>query len=141
MKPRPKPQENETDELFRSKLKNVINIPHELGKRPVVTVWTKSARVMMINFVDSLFVSTKRNRGHSKSDTFRPSTTPKEPTSNDLGATRDRGTNPVARSLGVESLKAVRRKREPVILLAKAISTRSAGKRNEYAASTRESHS
>src|ERR1700722_4381078 len=30
MKPRPKPQNNNTEELFRSKLKNIINLRHEL---------------------------------------------------------------------------------------------------------------
>src|ERR1700719_3424951 len=41
MKPRPKPQDNGTEELFRSKLKNIINLRHELVRLGELIDWAR----------------------------------------------------------------------------------------------------
>ena len=73
---------------------------------------------MMMAFVDSLIVSTKRDRGHIGSNTPSQSAANKASASNDPGATGDRGRDDAAGSLGVESGETTRREREPGVLLA-----------------------
>ena len=41
MKPRPKPQESGSEELFRSKLKNIINLRHELVRLGELIDWAR----------------------------------------------------------------------------------------------------
>jgi transposase, IS5 family len=41
MKPRPKPQDSGTEELFRSKLKNIINLGHELVRLGELIDWAR----------------------------------------------------------------------------------------------------
>jgi len=41
MKPRVKPQESGSDELFRSKLKNIINLRHELVRLSELIDWAR----------------------------------------------------------------------------------------------------
>lgn len=41
MKPRPKPQDSGTEELFRSKLKNIINLRHELVRLGELIDWAR----------------------------------------------------------------------------------------------------
>jgi transposase len=57
----------------------------------------------MMAFVDTLFVFTKRNRGHIGSNTPNQSAANKASASNDPGATGDGGRDVAAGSLGVES--------------------------------------
>ncbi len=72
----------------------------------------------MIASVDTLIVSTKRDRGHIGTNTSSQSAANKASASNDPGATGDRGRDVAAGGLGVESGQTVRREREPGVLLA-----------------------
>jgi len=74
-----------------------------------------------------LFVSTKRNHGHIRPNTSRQSPGNKEAAPNGQGATRDRGRDALAGSLGIESGETTRRQRESGVLLAKAVSRRQLG--------------
>ena len=89
-------------------------------------------------FVGALIVSTKRNRGHIGSITPSQSAANKASASNDPGATGDRGRDVVAGSLSVESGETARRKREPGVLLAEAVSRRTTRKQDGHAASAGE---
>lgn len=41
MKPRPKPQDSGTQELFRAKLRNIINLQHELVRMGELIDWER----------------------------------------------------------------------------------------------------
>ena len=41
MKPRPKPQDSGTQELFRAKLRNIINLEHELVRLGELIDWER----------------------------------------------------------------------------------------------------
>ncbi len=86
-------------------------------------------------FVGALIVSTKGNRGHIGSSTPSQSAAS---ASNDPGATGDRGRDVVTGSLSVESGETARRKREPGVLLAEAVSRRTTRKQDGHAASAGE---
>jgi len=59
MKPRVKPQESGSEELFHSKLKNIINLRHELVRlsecAELVSCWFSKNQFLAAEFVRSLY--------------------------------------------------------------------------------------
>ena len=47
MKPRPKPQDSGTQELFRAKLRNIINLQHELVGLGELIDWERLGRSIL----------------------------------------------------------------------------------------------
>ena len=46
MKPRPNPQDSGTQELFRAKLRNIINLQHELAQLGELIDWQRLKRIL-----------------------------------------------------------------------------------------------
>src|ERR1700745_855504 len=74
-----------------------------------------------------MFVSTKGNRGHTHTVTASWGASKKAPVANESGAARDCGGDARAGSVGIESGPAPRRECQPGVLLAEALSRRTAG--------------